>query len=44
MINMICPNCKIESTNWKVYPPQCNVCKYEFKDHADGIELEDRGD
>jgi predicted Zn-ribbon and HTH transcriptional regulator len=41
---MICPNCKYDSTDWKVYPAQCDVCKYEFKDHADGIELEDRGD
>jgi predicted amidophosphoribosyltransferase len=41
---MNCPNCKHDSTNWKVYPPQCDNCKFEFKEHHDGIELEDRGD
>jgi predicted Zn-ribbon and HTH transcriptional regulator len=36
--------CTHESIDWKVYPPQCNDCKYEFKIRHDGIELEDRGD
>lgn len=43
--NMYCPMCEVATlTNWKEWPPQCSVCKHEFKDHADGIDLEDRGD